>query len=154
MKKRNDAVAMKKGQVSTEILMLIGLLLLLMLPVLMYADGRAGVTGEDMTVQRAEFVVQRLSSSVDSVGYLGGAAGLVEEIEIPSNFKNLTVNGRDVIITIDSSAGKKQIVKGTGFRIKSVGLGNISKAGTYFIEITALSNFTALNAEQVQMELK
>ena len=145
---------MQKGQVSTEILMLVGLLLLLLLPLLMYAYGRAGVTGEDMAVQRAEFVVQRLASSVDSAGYLGGAAGVVEEIEIPANFKNLTVSGRDIVITIDSSAGKKQIVKSTAFKIRSLGLANITKPGTYFIEITALSDFTNATAEQVQMELK
>ncbi len=144
----------QRGQVSTEILIMIGMMLLLLLPLLFYAYGRANATGEDISVQKAEFAAQRLASSADSVGYLGGAAALVEEIELPSNVQNVSVAGKDVVFDIASSAGKKQIVKSSAFSIKAAGFGKMTKAGTYLVEIGAISNYSAGSAEQVYMTVR
>jgi hypothetical protein len=131
---------MAKAQASTEILILIGISLFLLIPVILYAYGRASVSGEDLSVQKAEFAANRLSSLADSVGYLGGNASVVDEIEIPPYVKSLTVDGNDIIIEMDSSYGRKQIVSGTAFGLEDGGdLARISKAGTYFIEVRALS---------------
>lgn len=148
------ALPAKRGQASTEILILIGLLLLLMLPLLLYAYGRSNVAREDLGVQKAEFLVQRLASAADSVGYLGGAAAVVEEVEVPPNVKSLSVkNGRDIVLEMDAVSGKKQIVKGTAFGIDALNFGAIKKSGTYFVEIRALSNLNG-STNQVSMEVK
>ncbi len=144
---------MKRGQISTEVLIIIGILLLLLIPLLLYAYSKAGIASEDLAVQKAEFAAQRLASLSDSVGYLGGAAAVIDEIEIPPYVKSVKVNGYDIVIEMDSTAGKKEIVKSSEFLIKEIGFENITKAGTYFIEVKALSNYTQ-GAEQVQMSLK
>jgi len=138
---------------SMEILILVGMALFLLIPVLLYAYGRANVSGDDLSVQKAEFAAHRLASVADSVGYLGGASAVTEEIEIPEKVKGVSVSGRDIIIEMDSANGRKQIVAGSAFTLASSGIGNITKSGTYFIEVRALSGTDASGA-QVWLGLK
>ena len=142
-----------RGQMSVEILVLIGMALFLLMPVLLYAYGRANVSGEDLSVQKAEFAAHRLSSLADSVGYLGGASAVIDEIEIPPYVKNVSVNGRDVVIELDAANGKKQIVSSSAFNLTSAGFERIVKSGTYFIEVSAIST-TGTGGAQVSMTLK
>ncbi|MCX6771767.1 MAG: hypothetical protein NTX79_06960 [Candidatus Micrarchaeota archaeon] len=132
-----------RGQMSTEILILVGMALFLLMPVLLYAYGRANVSGEDLSVQKAEFAAHRLASLADSVGYLGGGAKVIDEIEVPPYVKSVRVNGRDIVIDMDSASGKKQIVAGSAFNLTSTGFERITKSGTYFIEVSALSAMRA-----------
>ena len=141
-----------RAQASTEILILVGLALFLLLPVLIYAYGKVNISGEDLAVQKAEFAANRLASLCDSVGYLGGGAAIVDEIEVPPYVKSVSVSGKDIIFDMDSTAGRKQIVAGTAFALEGVGLGNVKKAGTYFIEVSALSSARAGSA-QVRLRL-
>jgi hypothetical protein len=143
-----------KAQVSTEILVLVGMVLVLLLPMLFYAHGKANVAKEDAAVQKAEFAAQRLASAVDSVGYLGGQTILVEEIEMPEYVTAFGVQGKDVVFDMDSTTGKKQIVKSTAFKIDAhSSLENVKKQGTYFIRISALAPSPDANANRVRMEL-
>ena len=145
-----------KGQVSTEMLALVGIMLFLLLPLLLYAYGKSNSSNEDISVQKAEFAVQRLASSADSVGYLGGKAGIVEEIEIPPNIKSITLglNKHDIIMEVSSSSGRKQIVKSSTFKIRESGFDRINKAGTYFFEIIALSEYAGSGSEEVGITVK
>jgi len=142
-----------RGQMSVEILILVGMALFLLLPVLLYAYGRANVSGEDLSVQKAEFAAHRLASLADSVGYLGGASAVIDEIEIPPYVKNVSVSGRDVVIEMDTANGKKQIVSGSTFNLTSTGFERITKSGTYFIEVRAVSTIGTGGA-QINMTLK
>ena len=139
------------GQISTELLIIMGFMLLLLLPLLLYSYGRVSITNEDIAAQKAVAAASRLAHLSDSVGYLGGAAAIVEEVEMPPNLKSVKVSGHDIIILVDSSAGTKQIVKTSAFNLNSSGLENITHAGTYFIQISALS---AGSGAQVMLELK
>jgi hypothetical protein len=138
---------------SVEILVLVGMALFLLIPVMLYAYGRANVSGEDLSTQKAEFAAHRLATLADSVGYLGGASAVIDEIEIPPYVKNVSVRGRDVIVELDSAGGKKQIVAGSAFLLNQSGFERIVKSGTYFIEVRALSTTNAGGA-QVGLSLK
>ena len=142
-----------RGQMSVEILILVGMALFLLIPVLLYAYGRANVSGEDLSTQKAEFAAHRLASLADSVGYLGGASAVIDEIEIPPYVKSVSVKDRDVIIEMDSAGGRKQIVAGSAFNLTATGFSRITKSGTYFIEVRALST-TGAGGAQVGMSLK
>lgn len=143
------------GQVSTEILLLMGLMLALLIPLIMYAFGRANAAQEDFATQRAEFAAQRLARLADSVGYLGGAAAVVDQVDVPPHVKSIRIggSGHDIVFEMDSTAGRKQIVQTTSFQIHSVGFERITKEGSYFVEVRALSNFTS-GADQVGMTVK
>ncbi|MFA6907697.1 MAG: hypothetical protein WC263_02620 [Candidatus Micrarchaeia archaeon] len=141
-----------RGQMSTEILILVGMALFLLMPVMLYAYGRANVSGEDLSTQKAEFAAHRLASLADSVGYLGGGAKIIDEIEIPPYVKSVGVSGRDIVIEMDSAGGKKQIVAGSSFVLSQAGFSRITKSGTYFIEVGALS-VTRANPGDAQVML-
>lgn len=140
-----------RGQASAELLIIIGFMLLLLIPLLLYSYGRVSIANEDIAVQKAEFAANRLAYLSDSVGYLGGEAAIVEEFEMPPNLKGITVSGHDIILLVDSSAGAKQIVKTSAFNLTSGGLENIQKAGTYFLQVSALPTG---GGAQVKIELK
>ena len=142
-----------RGQMSTEILVLIGMALFLLLPVLLYSYGRANVSGEDLSIQKAEFAAHRLASLADSVGYLGGASAVIDEVEIPPYVENVSVNGRDIVIEMNTGGGRKQIVAGSSFVLSQSGFERVTKSGTYFIEVRALST-TDTGGAQVGLTLK
>lgn len=141
-----------RGQVSTEVLILVGIALFLLIPVILYAYGRVNASGDDLAVQKAEFAAHRLASLADSVGYLGGAAAVVDEIEIPQYVESVEVNGRDVVIKINSVAGEKDIVASTAFELEAVGFDDVKRAGTYFIEVSALEQGSP-DGKQVRLRL-
>lgn len=140
-----------RGQASAELLIIIGFMLLLLIPLLLYSYGRVSIANEDIAVQKAEFAANRLASLSDSVGYLGGEAAIVEEFEMPPSLKGISVSGHDIIFLVDSSAGAKQIVKTSAFNLTSGGLENIQKAGTYFLQVSALPTGSVA---QVKIELR
>lgn len=135
--RKSGFVALRRAQVSTELLVLVGVMLAMLLPLLFYSYTKASIANEDMAVQKAEFDAERLARLADSVGYLGGESAIVEEIEIPSFVKKVSTNEKDIIIELATSAGRKQIVKTTAFPLTDGGLGNITQPGTYFIEVRA-----------------
>ena len=130
---------MAKGQISTEILVIVGIMLTLLIPLILYSYGKVTVAKEDLAVQKAEFAAQRIASISDSVGYLGGAAAIIEEIEIPPGFQSLKASSHDIVIEIMTSSGKKQIVKSTAFALEGApSLASITSPGNYRIEARAI----------------
>jgi hypothetical protein len=146
------ALRFGRGQVSTEVLILVGIALFLLIPVILYAYGRVNASGDDLAVQKAEFAAHRLASLADSVGYLGGAAAVVDEIEIPPYVESVGVNGRDVVIKLGATSGDKDIVASTAFELEAVGLDKVKRAGTYFIEVSALDPGSS-GGKQVRLRL-
>lgn len=131
-----------RGQISAEILILVGLMMALLVPLLLYSYGRANTAKEDLSVQKAEFAAQRLASLANSVGYLGGDAAIIEEIELPSDARSIRVQGSDIVMGVVSSSGRQDIVKTTDFVLEGSGLDKITSGGNYFIEVRAVTNFT------------
>jgi len=144
----------KRGQLSTELLIIIGLMLLLLVPLLYYAYNRANIAKEDIGIQKAEFAAERLARLADSVGYLGGASMIIDEIEIPPGVKSVSISGNkhDIVFEMDTSTGTKQIVKSSAFSIRDAGVGTIKREGSYQVKIQALSDFEG--EEQIEMGLE
>ena len=144
----------KHGQLSTELLIIIGLMLLLLVPLLYYAYNRANIAKEDIGVQKAEFAAERLARLADSIGYLGGTSMIIDEIEIPPGVKSVSIseNKHDIVFDMDTSTGIKQIVKSSAFSIRDSGVGTIKREGSYQVKIQALSDFEG--EEQIEMALE
>lgn len=142
-----------KGQISTEVLLIIGVMLLLLAPLLLYAFGRINVSNEDISVQKAEFAAHRLITAADAVGYLGGSAGIVEEIEVPANVVEVKVSGsNDLVFVVDTSSGKRDIVKSSSFRLDSDNLGDMDRAGTYFVKITSIDGAAGTGSVRLEVQ--
>jgi hypothetical protein len=113
-------------------------MLALMLPLLLFAYSKVNTTKDDLAVQKAEFAATRLASLANSVGYLGGNASIIEEIEMPQNIRSVKINGnRDIVIELGSAGGVKQIVKTPDFNLTGIGIDTITAPGTYYIEVRA-----------------
>ena len=147
-------MAHARGQISTEILALIGILLALLVPLILYAYGRASASQDDFATQKAEFAAQRLAGLADSVGYLGGNAAVVDQIDVPTEVKTVRLggNGHDVIFEMSSPEGEKDIVKPSAFNITSSNIGRLGGGGTYFVRVSALSNFSG--GAQISMNVQ
>ena len=137
-------MGMKRGQVSTELLIIIGILLLLLVPLLFYSYNRANVAKEDIGIQKAEFAAQRLARLSDSIGYMGGASEIVDEIQLPPYVKSISVDpltGHDIIINMDSTTGTKEIVASSAFKINADSfIGQKFQEGDYWVDIKAISD--------------
>ena len=144
-----------RGQVSTELLIIIGLLLLLLVPLLFYAYNRTNIAKEDIGVQKAEFAAQRMARLADAIGYMGGESRIVDEIQIPPHVTSISVrgNGHDIVFTMDSTTGTKEIVKSSAFKILLVGFDRGIREGNYWVDIQALSE-PGPNDETVMMSLQ
>ena len=143
-----------RGQISTEILILIGLMLALLVPLIIYAYGRASTAQDDFATQKAEFAAQRLADLADSVGYLGGNASIVDQVDVPTGVKSVSIDtsGHDIIFDMNSPEGEKEIVKSSAFNITSPNIGRLGSGGTYFVRVRALSNFTG--GAQIEMTVQ
>jgi len=136
-----------------EILVLVGLMIMLLLPLLIYSYGRANVVREDLGMQKAEFAVQRLASLADSVGYIGGNASIIEEIEVPEQARSLRVVNGDIAMEIYSNGKWSQMAKSSAFKLQESGLERITSGGTYFIEVRADTDLSG-GAQTVTLTLK
>ncbi len=151
---------MAKGQVSTEVLIVIGVMLFLLVPLLLYAHSKVNLADSDLAVQKAEFAAQRLVSLADSVGYIGGEAAAIDEIEVPPGVQSVTLSGHELVFTLNSPSGSNQIVKSSAFELvepspPAKGISAIKGAGTYFVEVQAIAvDESGVTKGKVQLSLK
>lgn len=141
-KEPDNRMQRKRGQVSTELLIIIGILLLLLVPLLYYGYSRAGIAREDIGVQKADFAAERMARLADSVGYLGGASEIVDEVQMPQYLDNVTIgpNGHDIVISMETASGLKQVVRSSAFNITAVNFGRLAGEGDYWLDFKALSD--------------
>jgi hypothetical protein len=126
-----------KGQVSAELLIIVGFILLMITPLLFIAYTKMGESNEKLALAQAEMYGARLASLVDTVGGVGGNASMITEINVPPYVKNISAEGKEVVFALETSAGMNELVKVTRFNMTSIDFGRLEKPGTYYIEIRA-----------------
>src|SRR4030095_1015364 len=78
-----------KGQVSTELLVIVALVLLIFIPLLVLVYLKAGDANQQIASYQAELAVTRLASLANSVGSLGTNSSVVTDVYIPPNTQYL-----------------------------------------------------------------
>ena len=126
----------RKGQVSVELLVIVGFIVLVMVPVLFSIYMRGNDYKERISVSQVNIAAGRLAQAVDSVGYLGGNAKLVLEVQMPQGVE-VKAGSREIVFRFDDNGLRNDIVKGTKFPITTFGLEKLQKTGTYFVEVRA-----------------
>lgn len=128
-----------KGQVSAELLVTIGFILLMITPLLFIAYTRMGESNERLAIAQAATGGTRLAYLVDSVGGVGGNASMITEINVPAYVEGVSAGGNEVVFTMKTSAGINEIVKVTKFNMNSTdgGFERLERPGTYHIEVRA-----------------
>ncbi|MBU0527199.1 hypothetical protein KKE92_01855 [Candidatus Micrarchaeota archaeon] len=98
-----------KGQVSTELLVIVALVLLIFIPLLVLVYFKANEANQQIAAYQAELSVSRIASLANSVGSLGTNTSVTTDIYVPPNTlaMNVTSVGRagEISLTMDSPQG-------------------------------------------------
>jgi len=128
-----------KAQASSEFLIIIAALTLMMMPVLIVMNMNAQYSAERMALSKASFSAARLAAAADSVGAMGLGAKLYTTVELPGTEK-IEVNGHDIALTLKTSYGNVVVVQASRFMLNATGIGRATAPGTYTFEVTGPSN--------------
>ncbi len=115
----------KKGQVSTELLVIVGLVLLIFIPLLMLVYFKATEASEQIATYQAELLVFRLAYLSNSVGSLGTDTTVYTDLYIPQNIIYLETatigNGGEVTLKLLTGEGESEIVEIVKYPISNPG---------------------------------
>jgi len=102
-----------KGQVSTELLVIVGLVLLIFIPLLVLVYVKSNDANQQIASYQAELTVTRIASLANSVGSLGTETSVVTDVYLPPNMVDLTLvssgRGGEIIMTVAGPDGESEI---------------------------------------------
>ncbi|MDO8554927.1 MAG: hypothetical protein Q7S22_09015 [Candidatus Micrarchaeota archaeon] len=102
-----------KGQVSTELLVIISAALFIFIPLMVTGYLKANQSNEELFIAQTQLAVSRTSNMIESIGNLGEGASSVLEIYVPKGVKSIKFEkegtGGEVVITMETSDGITEI---------------------------------------------
>lgn len=140
---------MRRGQVSTEVTIILGVVIVLMLPVLLNVYLQMNDANEKLYLTQANTAATRLAYAIDSVGNLGPNASMIIELKLPAYVTSVSATGsaaggknQELVFSCvrggPSGFTANEIVKNTRFDIQRDGsLDRMNKPGTYNVEVRA-----------------
>jgi hypothetical protein len=126
--------------VSTELLIILGFVVLLMLPLLFLAYSKSGQMMDEISITQADIAASRLAHTVEAVGNTGNNASIITELSVPSGVQSFAiVGGREVVFTVRKGSASTEIVKLSRFNITMAqeDMAKLGKGGTYNVEVKA-----------------
>jgi len=124
-----------KGQVSTELLIIIGLVLLIFIPLLVLVYIKAGEANTQIASYQSELAVFRLAYLANSVGSLGTNTSVTTDIFIPEDTVSLGVasvgQGGEISLLLEGSDGPSEIVEVIRYPVEGTVLATGEGAGTW-----------------------
>lgn len=133
-----------KGQISTELLVIVALVLLIFIPLLVLVYMKANEANQQIASYQAELAVTRVASLANAVGSLGTNTSVVTDVYLPQNmvsFKTVqSGRGGEVILTLQTPDGIKDTPEIIKFPLDNPGtLAEASAAGGWMkINITSV----------------
>ena len=110
-----------KGQVSTELLIVVGVVLLIFIPILVLVYIKTNEANAQISSYQAELAVVRLAYLANSVGALGSNTSILAEVFIPQGVTSMETKsvhgGGEIIMRITSPDGESEIVEITKYPI-------------------------------------
>ncbi len=123
-----------KGQVSNELLVVVGFILLLFIPLMFVMYIKLSDVAADLSTLQAHFSASRIAYLVNAIGYMGGGSSIITEVYVPENVGEVTIKGNEVVFLTEIKGQPSEIVKPTSFTIE--GGETITSPGRYRVEIT------------------
>lgn len=107
-----DVINMKKGQVSIEVITLLGFILLFSIPLLVLLTS---LDTDNSAIMQAKTSTQMLADTANSVYMQGPEAYKIISIGMPPKLKNITFESNpgglsEIIFTLETDTGKLDIV--------------------------------------------
>ena len=146
-----------KGQVSTELLIIVALVLLIFIPLLVLVYFKANDANQQIASYQAELAVSRISSLANSVGSLGTNTSVVTDVYIPPNTVSLKTaqsgRGGEIDLTVATPQGNSEIVEVVAYPLSGTQPHVLSDATTSggWMKIKITSVFVG-NEAQIQID--
>ncbi|MBU0532804.1 hypothetical protein KKB44_04915 [Candidatus Micrarchaeota archaeon] len=147
-----------KGQVSTELLVIVALVLLIFIPLLVLVYFKANDANQQIASYQAELSVSRIASLSNSVGSLGTNTSVTTDIFIPQNTERLSITnaggGSEISLELETPQGSTEIVEVIKYPLEAdVELADSSAAGGWMrIKVTSTyeGGRATLTVEQIK----
>ena len=117
-----------KGQVSTELLVIVALVLLVFIPLLVLVYFKANEANQQIASYQAELAVFRMASLANSVGSLGTNTSVYTDVFIPPNTVELNTSkspsgvGSEISLRIMTPEGVTDITQIVKYPISNPGM--------------------------------
>lgn len=144
-----------KGQVSTELLVIIAVVLVIFIPILVMVYFKANDASAQISAHQAELAVFRMAYLANSVGSLGTNTSITTEVYIPQGVSRISIKnigrGAEVVFTVDTPAGESEIVEIIKFPVKNPDSFQVSQGWARFtitseyVDNDAILSFTREN---------
>lgn len=109
---------MKRGQVSNELLVVVGFILLILIPLLYIMYFRLDSIKADLALLQVHFSVARIAFLVNAVGYMGDGSAMITEIYIPENVEGVAIGENEVVFSMLSAGSMNEVVQPTAFPVE------------------------------------
>ncbi|MBN1170387.1 hypothetical protein JXA56_05150 [Candidatus Micrarchaeota archaeon] len=145
-----------KGQVSTELLIIVGIVLLIFIPLITLVYLKANEANAQIAAYQAELSVSRIASLANSVGSLGTDTSVTTDVFIPPNTIEMktenTGTGAELYLTIEGPQGPTTpIVQIIRYPVKNPGVIADSTNAGGWTRIRITSDFEN-NVAQIRIE--
>ncbi|MFN7991300.1 MAG: hypothetical protein U0R44_04045 [Candidatus Micrarchaeia archaeon] len=144
-----------KGQVSTELLVIVALVLLIFIPLLVLVYFKANEANQQIASYQAELAVSRIASLANSVGSLGTNTSVVTDVYIPPNTISLKTaqvgQGSEIDLTVNTPQGPTEVVEVIKYPLSNPGtIADASSSGGWMK--VRISSTYAGNQAHVKIE--
>lgn len=110
-----------KGQVSSELMIIVALVLLIFIPLLIMVYFQATDASQKIGAYESELSVSRLAYLANAVGNLGTNTTMYTDVYLPNGMTSLRTvsieNGGEIIMVLKTADGDKEIVEVVQHRI-------------------------------------
>lgn len=107
-----------KGQVSNELLVVVGFILLVIIPLLYVMYFKMDDIRTDLAMLQVHFSAARIAFAINAVGHMGDGSSLITEIYIPENVDSVSISGNEVVFTTIFQGESNDIVQATEFGVE------------------------------------
>ena len=104
-----------KGQISTELMVIVALVLLIFIPLLVLVYFKANETNQQIAAYQAELAVFRIAYLANAVGSLGTNTSVTTDVYLPQNLMSFWTNssgrGGEIDMLVSTPQGPSDIVE-------------------------------------------
>lgn len=114
-----------RGQVSTELLVIIGAILVIFIPLIATGYLKAAQANEELTISQSRLAVGRIANTIDAVGNLGENSSAMLEIFVPNGVNSIKFSnigtGSEIVFSLNSQSGSNELAETTRFQVSGSG---------------------------------
>ena len=111
---------MRKGQVSNELLVVVGFILLILIPLLYIMYFKMDAIRTDLALLQVHFAVARIAFLVNAIGHMGDGSAMITEVYVPDGVDSVSIGGsspHEIVFRMQFEGQPNDIVQPTAFPI-------------------------------------